>query len=276
LKRRYKVLLVTMVIFIGVPLFLWLAWFLTSPKPLAVFVMDKTYYYSRNTDNKALSWVKKHHRYVKKDGTDYLPGTDYYGFVAQDSFNYLIRDLSTLNPNQIQQIAFEYDAAYFIDSYGIYSDVWNTDKVDNDNLQKIYGGINWEDLLFWEYMISMDKLLIAENIFLPLGPEDPKRKKATQLLGIEWKGWTGRFFHTLNIQGKGFLIPSWMPRLYEEQYAKPWEFRHPGIVLVHEDGAVIVLEQHTHLKTPNPQLRADKKHREYYGVSDRISYPGWF
>jgi hypothetical protein len=274
LKRRHKALLAIFVILFGFPLLLWLAWYLTNPKPLAVFVMDKTYY-SGKPDNKALSWVKKHHRFVKHDGSDYDPLKDYFGFIAYDHSAFRIRDLDSLNPHQIQQLAFENDMAYYIDSYGIYSDIWNT-GVKDSVLKKIYGGVSWEDLLFWEYILGMDKLLIAENIFLPMSQADPRRTKAAGLLGVEYKGWTGKFFQTLDIKKIDNLIPSWMPRLYEQQSGFPWEFRNPGIVLIHEDGDLIVLEYQTHLKTYGPYLKTSKDVEDYYGISDKIMYPGWF
>jgi hypothetical protein len=273
-KKRHKTLLSLLLIIIGLPVFLWLSWLLTSPKPLKVFVMDKTAFTSEDAGNKAFTWVKKHHRYIKNDGRDYSPADDYYGFIRNNENGYQIRDLQNLNPPQIQQLAFSHDLAYYIDSYGIYSDLWPDNEQDT-LVRKLYGGIGQEDLLMWEYLLAMDKTLIAENIFTPLN-DNSIRSKAEEIAGLKWTGWTGRYFQTLNLNMTHNVIPSWMPLLYKNQYNHDWNFTNAGVVFVHEEGQIVVLEQNVDLKIPYPHIRMEKKYPEKYGIGDMLSYPGWF
>ena len=144
-----------------------------------------------------------------------------------------------------------------------------------DHCGQIYGGLHEEDLLFLDHMMKRDRLVITEFSFM--GPPTHKdlQKKAEQLMGLEWQGWTGKFFHTFD-PAQERSVPPWVPILYKNQNGNPWPRQHQGIIFVHEDETLVVLEYPTHINTPYPLVMTDRQQRRKFGVSNRIPYPGWF
>jgi hypothetical protein len=275
-KKRHKALLGLGIIFIGLPLILWLSWLVTTPRPISIFIMDKTSYNQEKAKRRAINWVLMHYRFVKPNGRDYNAEFDYYGFFPVDSETYVIRDLSQYTSLEIQQLAIQYHAAYYADSHGVYSNMWPEPDETPTRVEKIYGGIDWQDLYFLEQMNRLNRLVIAEFVFLAPPTSQSNRKKAEELFGIEWKGWTGRHFYSLKQDHPDGVLPGWIPTLYEQQYGRPWEYSQPGVVLVHEDQTLIVLEQNEHMENALPLIRSSSEARKQYGMSNNISYPGWF
>ncbi len=276
MKKRHKALLVLVAIIFGIPFLLWLSWLLTTPRPVSIFVMDKTSHNSQKVKNRALNWVLKHYRFVKPNGRDYQAEFDYYGFFPVNDQTYVIRDLTQYTDLEIQQLAIQYHAAYYADSHGVYSNMWPKPDETITQVEKIYGGLNWQDLYFLEQMNRLKRLVIAEFIFLAPPTSYPHRQSAQELFGIEWTGWTGRYFHSLRSDHPDGFLPGWIPTLYEQQYGKPWHYSKPGVVLVHENQTLLVLEQDQHLANALPHIRSGADARRQYGMSDNISYPGWF
>ncbi|TVQ89568.1 MAG: hypothetical protein EA393_06930 [Bacteroidetes bacterium] len=275
MKTRHKALLIIFSIIIGIPLMLWLAWLLTTPKPISVFIMDKTSYSVERAQNRAINWVLTHYRFVKPNGSIYDPVNDYYGFFPGDAGNYNTNDLRGLNSTDIQRLAINYHMAYFTDSYGVYTDVWPEENPEVSVVENIYGGLHDEDLLFLQHMIDKDRLVIVEFIFMAPPTKKSQRHEAEKLLGMQWQGWTGKFFHTFNPREEK-SVPPWTPVLYEKQNGRKWSENGQGTIMVHEDETLVVLEYPRHLNTPHPHIMTDRKYRRKYGVSNRIPYPGWF
>lgn len=238
--------------------------------------MDKTSYTEYNIRHRAINWVLKHYRFVKPNGKDYSPDNDYFGFYPGEEANYTIRDLSGLNPLEISRLSIQYQAAYYVDSYGVYSNMYPEGNTNDGPVEKIYGGLAREDLLFLENMLKADKLIMAEFIFLAPPTQLAERRRAEQMLGIEWQGWTGRFFHSLDKNHPDRFLPGWIPELYEAQYGEPWAFSRAGVVFVHEDQTLVVLEEELHLGNALPHIHTNADMRNKYGVTEKISYPGWF
>jgi hypothetical protein len=274
-KKRHKVLFIILSIVIGVPLIMWLSWFLTTPKPISIFIMDKTSYSTERASNRALNWMLTHYSFVKTDGKKYDPVQDYYGFFPLTNEQYKINDLQGLSDYQLARLAVDYHVAYFTDNYGVYSDSWPEEKPGTFPVTKIYGGLHEEDLNFLDHMVQRDKLVITEFSFM--GPTEDKdlKDRAEQLMGLKWQGWTGKFFHTFDpAQEKS--VPPWVPVLYKNQNGNPWPRQQLGIIFVHEDETLVVLEYPKHINTPYPLVMTDRKQRREFGVSNRIPYPGWF
>ncbi len=276
MKKRHKAIVGLIVVIVGVPFVLWLAWLLTTPRAISVFIMDKTSYTDYKISHRAINWVLKHYRFVKPNGKEYVAEVDYYGFYPEPDASYSIRDLSGMSPLEINRLAIEYHAAYYGDSYGVYTNMWPEENAEVTPVEKIYGGLAQEDLLFLEQMLKADKLIMAEFIFLAPPTKPPQRKRAEELLGIEWQGWSGRYFYSLDKDHHNRFLPAWIPDLYQTQYGKPWDFSGPGIVFVHENQTLVVLEQGLHLANALPHIHTEEDMRKKYEVSDKISYPGWF
>jgi hypothetical protein len=274
-KKRHKALFIILSVVIGVPLIMWFSWFLTTPKPISIFIMDKTSYSTERARNRALNWVLTHYSFVKTDGKKYDPVQDYYGFFPLTDKQYKINDLQGLTDYELARMAIDYHAAYFTDNYGVYSDSWPEEKPGTFPVTKIYGGLHEEDLRFLDHMIKRDRLVITEFSFMGPPTEKDLKEKAEKLMGLEWQGWTGKFFHTFDpAQEKS--VPPWVPVLYKKQNGNPWPREQQGVIFVHEDETLVVLEYPKHISTPYPLVMTDRPQRRKFGVSNRIPYPGWF
>ncbi len=276
MKKRHIAILAFALLVFGLPMIMWFSWLVTTPKPLSIFIMDKTSYNPRKIQNRAINWVLKQYRFVNIDGRQYRADRDYYGFFPLDNENFEIRDLSGYSRHEIQQLAAKYHLAYYVDSYGVYSNMWPVDRPDVVGAEKLYGGLQWEDILFLEMMHERNKMIIAEFIFLAPPTPQQHRALAEEIMGVKWQGWTGRFFHSLDKDHPDAIIPAWLPALYKAQYGEEWQFSGGGIILIHLDETLLVLEQREHLGRSAPMIRTDIENRRKYGMSDRVNYPGWF
>lgn len=275
MRKRYIALIILFVIFVVVPFMLWLAWHLSPDKPLKVFIMDKTVLTSEGMEHRSLNWVMAHRKYVKPDGGFYDVGKDYYGFFPLENKKYKIRDLSRKTNQELDSMSTYYDLAFFTDTYGIYYNEWYRDTNQTEHSERIYGGLDEKDYEFIEMMVNQKKLVVSEfNFFASPTPSDV-RKKAESLLGIEWSGWTGRYFKSLDTINNPDL-PRWVIRLYKEQHNNKWDFQGSGIVFVHENTTITILEDKKHLTRALPEITTEASMRSKYGVIASIDYPYWF
>ncbi len=272
MKKRHKALLIIFSIIFGIPLILWLSWLLTTPRPISIFIMDKSSYSAEKANSRAVNWVLSHYRFVKTNGKSYVPVEDYYGFIPSDDGSYYINDLQGKSDYDLAKLSITYHAAYFSDNYGVYSDTWPEERPGEFPVKKIYGGIHQEDLTFMEHMIRRNKLVISEFSFM--GPED-LITQAEQVLGIDWQGWTGKFFHTFD-PSEEKSVPPWVPVLYKKQNGNPWPVDKHGIILVNQNEELVVLEYPKHLRRPYPFIVTERPNRRKFGVSNKVPYPGWF
>jgi len=234
--------------------------------------MDKSSYSAEKANTRAVNWVLNHYRFVKTNGKRYNPVEDYFGFIPQKDGSYNINDLQGKSDYDIARLSVNYHAAYFTDNYGVYSDSWPEERPGDFPVTKIYGGIHHEDLSFLEHMIQRNKLVISEFSFL--GPDELKGQ-AEKILGVEWQGWRGKFFHTFN-PSEEKSVPPWVPVLYKNQNGNPWPVDQQGIIFVNQEEKLVVLEYPKHLRKPYPVIMTERPQRRQYGVSNRIPYPGWF
>lgn len=97
--------------------------------------------------------------------------------------------------------------------------------------------------------------------------------RTQEKLGINFTGWTGKYFSSLDTTVKDF--PVWMTTMYRKEYKKPWIFTKPGIVILKEKD-IVVLEEGTHLKNPIPQIITDGEISQKYGVVPSVAFDQWF
>lgn len=279
MKKRHKYLAIILIITLGAPVFLHLWWKFSPDRPLSVFIMDKSAATQEMAKNRSLSWLLNHYKFVKNDFTAYDPLRDYFGFFALSDSRYEIRDLNNKTRTDIEKLADQYDMAYFTNSYGVYGSDFYTKNKNNENIQNeigmLYGGLSDHDLVFIEYMMEKNKPVIAEYVFFAPPTKPAQRRKAESLFNIQWKGWSGKFYQNFD-PSKDHSVPSWIIKLYEEQYNKQWSYKNFGIILLGEKGEMVVLEYPDHLKTPTALVVTEKEYRKKYGMSNHIQYPGWF
>jgi len=261
--------------FIFLPLILWLLWIIKPAYKANILILDKTVLTIIGLEHRAFDWVLQHRKYFKPNGDSYSPDRDYLGFFPLKNDSFLIKDLSNLTEKQIDSLSNSTDMIYFTDSYGIYNNEWYRKQNVSEHSEKVYGGLDKNDVLFLQKMKEKKKLIMAEFNFFATPTSTSVRIEAENLLGLKWSGWTGRYFEQLDTI-KNPELPKWVIRLYKEQHQNKWPFTKPGIVFVHSDETIAILEKETDLKREVPIVKSFKYGVEKFNIPKEIRYPYWF
>jgi len=240
--------------------------------------VDKTVPTQFRNEHRSFNWIQTHYKYVRRDNHKlYNNFTDYYGFfpvLPMSSKKYEIHDLDTLNDTRIDSMATALDMLYITDLYGIYYNEWYLDSLETEHSPKIYGGMSNNDWKLIEKMKEKNKLFVTEFNSIADPTPGNLRRKFENTFDVEWSGWTCRYFDLLDTI-KNPELPRWVIRLYREQHNGDWPFTRSGIVWVHEDERIAILEKKTDLEIEVPYIITSEYGQDKYGLPDRIHYPYW-
>ena len=244
----------------------WLAWFLQPTRPLAVLVVDKTVPVANYREHKGLMWVLNRFRFVDPaSGAPFRYDRDYAGFFPRPNHQYAIQPV----PAASRRL----DFVYFADTYGVYAADFFGGDSRGVRSRLLYGGLQPGELDAATAALRPGGTLVAEfNTFA-----DPtaaaERAHVTEVLGVAWSGWTGRFYQDLDRDGE---VPLWLVRNYETQFRRPWEFKGPGFAFVHEDNRVFALVQARDVEPFGLRVVFPDSLARRYGVAKRAPYFYWF
>jgi hypothetical protein len=272
---RKKLINIALFGFLLLPLILWLLWIIKPSHKANIIVMDKTVLTKYALEHRAFDWVLDHRKYLKPNGDFYSPQRDYLGFFPLDNGRFLINDLSKLTEKQLDSLSTCSDMTYFTDTYGVYDNEWYEKKDLAEHSEKVYGGLDKNDVLYLKKMKEKKKLILAEFNFFATPTSNTERAEAEHLLGLKWSGWTGRYFEQLDTL-KNPELPKWVVRLYKEQHRDKWPFTKPGIVFIHSDETIAILEKETNLKFEVPLVKSFSYGVEKFSIPKEIRYPYWF
>lgn len=237
--------------------------------------MDKTVLTNEGLEHRGFDWILTHLKYYKPDGKMYMPASDYKGFFPLRHDSFFIKDLSKLGEKQIDSLSNKMDMTYYTDTYGIYYNEWYRKREQTEHSEKVYGGLDKNDLLFLTKMKEKKKLIIAEFNFFASPTSRSLRVKTELLFGLRWSGWTGRYFEQLDTV-KNPDLPKWVVRLYKEQHFDKWPFTKPGLVFVHTNETIAILESETDLSKDVPIVKSFKYGMKKFDIPKEIRYPYWF
>lgn len=259
-----------------IPFWSFLIWFFWPKETLKTLILDKTVLTNSGDEHRSLNWVLTHEKFTKPGGAQYDISDDYYGFFPIGRPEYQIKDLTPFSETGLDSMATYYDVGYFTDAYGIYQNEWYLGKDINERSKKVYGGLFNQDYAFMKRLYGQRKLLLSEFNIIASPTPIPVRDKVEGLLGIDFSGWTGRYYHSLDtIENPD--IPKWMRRLHKAYYGEPFDFEDvPGIVLIHETNKIVVLEAEKHLEYEVPIINTPPIYQKKYEVPDYVRYPFWF
>jgi hypothetical protein len=277
MARVYKRKIVIYVIFytiILLPLILWLFWLFTPRKELKVLIYDKTVLKPKGVEHRGFNWILKNFKYVKEDRKFYRVDKDYVGFFPKKDEKYEIHDLCLYKEEEIDKLASYYDMTYYTDMYGIYREEWNLQQEYTEHSPKIYGGMCYNDYLFLKKLKEKGKLIIGEFNFIHHPTPYYIRRNVEELLGFKWTGWTARYFDSFDTI-KNLELPKWVVRLYRQQNNNTWPFTKDGIVFVHENSTICIVENETHLDYPLPVIKTTEYGMNKYKIPEEINYPFW-
>ena len=274
--KTIKTILIILVILVLIPVISWLIWGFKSGQPLNMLVVNKTVLSLERKEHRALFWFLIHEKYTKPDGKAYNMNRDYFGFHPirpEKSRKYVINRVKL---TEIDNLASEYDIAYFADTYGVFFNEWYRGRNVNDKGTLIEGGLNNNDYLLIKRMYELKKLIIGEYNFFAHPTDDLVRRRTEDLLGIHWSGWIGKYFNNLNME-KNKSLPIWIVELYNNNHEPEWNFNGEGIVLINEiTKDVVVLEGEKHLEIVSPEIQTTEYGKSHFEVTENVNFCQWF
>jgi len=271
---KSRTILIFIVIFLLTPLWMRIAWEVGNKKVLNLLIVDKTVLNSNSFKHRSVNWILDYEKYTKSNGAFYDINKDYYGFFPLENEKYDIHDFDKMSESDLDSIASIYDMIYFTDTYGIMGNEWYHHRDPNENAESIYGGLSEKDNLLLKKMKERNKPIITE--FNTIGYPTPVsvRKNFAEMFGFEWTGWMARYISSLDTVNNPDL-PKWIVKKYKETHNGWWNFHKEGMLFIHENGDVLVLEKDRELTDPIPKIYTDKKYQSQFGVPGVIIYPYW-
>lgn len=246
-------------------------WWLKPDRALRVQVLDKTVPHRDYREHAALYWVLRHEKVPAVDGDrTWAPAEHYRGFHPDPADGEAHGTGDVLIPDDLRDA----DLLYLADAYGVYrGDYEQGGRAALDYSPMIYGGVQVEEVAAIEEFVAGGGNLVAEfNTFAsPTGGEARARLEA--LLGVDWSGWSGRYFVELADDAE---VPAWAARLWRRHHGTEWSFHGPGYLLVHEDTRIAVLREPFDVQYPGLALHTVARHPLVAGVLENVRFTYWF
>lgn len=230
LERKPQIFVLLFVLFVvGTVSSPFWAWHLKPEQTLDMLIVDKTVPDTTYREHKGLMWVLNNERYIQKGGQPYSAAKDYFGFKHQAANSYQTDEL----PENLDS----YQVLYLADLYGVYESEYRGTNEAGNRSRQLYGGLQEDEVVKLETAVmNGNKTLIAEFNTFGSPTEEDVRKRMTNLLNVNWSGWTGRYFTDLN----GKEVPQWIIDKYNSQQ-KEWRFPGAGFVFVNEEDFIAVI-----------------------------------
>ncbi len=272
-QKQYKWYHIVVAVIIVFVMVLFAGWFVKPSKTLNVAVLDKTVLsYSEDDSIKKDSVYRKHRglfyllnqqKYVKSDGSKYDYKTDYYGPMLDKSGAY-DHDV------ELKEIKTTPDLVYLADAYGLGNDSYgyfNGGSPEN-------AGINSDDMSVVSFAYENGAHIIGETTLFSSPLSDSVYSQLTTLFGIKQKKWIGRYIVDL----QDFTdVPNWAKPMYEQQEGVEWRFSGPGILLVSNEGKIIILEQNTDFNSKNLlSISMNEKYSDEFSGISSCNFYNWF
>lgn len=266
MKKFYATITILLLLLV-LPLVLWAV---EKERHLSVIIIDKTVIDDSFREHLGITWALNHLKVKTNDGEPFSAFSDYFGVVPRVDITGMpdIREL----PKKYDDT----DIIYIADTYGVFED----DLLKRDSGRtgarsaKITGGLEEEE---WQNIVKRTaskkpSLLIAEYNTFASPTTDEVRKQVTKHFGVEWKGWTARYFDDLNYR-KNDEIPQWV---IDEKEGN-WPYSGGGFLLVNDlNGSVVVLEDDKHLTEGSVSMTVTKEGEKRLGIKGSHRYSYWF
>ena len=276
MKKPLLIVVIVLVVILALPVINFVRWTFQAKKPLDIIILDKTVPTLERINHKSLTWVLTNERFVKPNKSSYSYTKDYYGFFPLRPLREKMYKPNNLRLPDIIKVVDKADALYYTDTYGVFFNDWYKGINKSRRSRKLYGGLNQVDFLYFFEMQKRNKLCILEYNTFDYPTPELERYKTKERLGIEFEGWTGKYFSTLDTSAKvNEDFPIWMTAMYRKEYRKPWKFTKPGIVLL-KGSEIIILEEGTQLKSAIPVITTDSLNAKKYHVASKVGFGGWF
>ncbi|NQV50759.1 MAG: hypothetical protein HQ507_09690 [Candidatus Marinimicrobia bacterium] len=254
------------------PTAMYLVWLVSPKQQLNIVLVDKSVPEENRIEHAAINWVFTHERIVNERNEFYQKKLDYYGFFPRPGGDYVVKDFSPFDSLHLDSLAAVSDLLYLADTYGVFAHNYGVEQSKPNHL--LYGGLNWSDLALIQAMRAKDKLIIGEFSLFAAPTSRSVRDSLEAILGLEWQGWVGRYFISLDSTANEAL-PGWVVKLYQEEHGPVWPFRDSGVILV-KGSEIVILEYGTHLNLEVPFIETQTVYAAQYDLPGSVNYPFWF
>jgi hypothetical protein len=273
--RKVKKLWIVLAVAAGVPLTMWLCWYLTPKTKMVAAIIDKTVLTPAGQEHISFLWILNHEKLTKTASKFYKIDHDYFGFFPLEGEKFRLKGLERFNHDQLKQLSEDVNLVYFTDTYGIYRNEWYTQKNNNERSGMVYGGMSSQDIELLKQMKQKKKLIITEFNSIGSPTSQETRKQFEDMFAMHWTGWTGRFFESLDTT-RNKELPRWLINNYKRANKNNWPFKKSGIALVSDQDRVIILEDGRDLKNPMPHIISSEYGQKVLGLPEEIKYAFWF
>lgn len=272
--KKVNLLLVFILAIISLIIISFSFWYFQPKKNANIYILDKTVTDFTYREHAPFIWLLRNKNIVTPQQRLYNKEEDYYGFIPLKDGSKEKYKIRSIRLFEVLALSDQLDMVYYTDSYGVLSSDF-PDSGIHIKPYLIYGGLNQNDYLLLREMRRKNKLIITEFNLLGSPTSDLIKQKTQELFDFRWTGWTGRYFKSLKNISKN-QIPSWVISSYQKNYGKRWEFSNPGVVIVNEDGRILVLEQNTSMNSALPTIIPTQKAKNEYNLPPFQKYGFWF
>lgn len=238
----------------------WIMWQSQAPVPLNIMIIDKSRPGLSYQGHKGLVWLLNQQKIVQHTGEHYSYEEDYYGYDIQDG----VPRIKRLLPDEVTDT----DLIYLTANRSSLSAHKNERRQDG-----IYEGLTIYDVQKIREATYKGVTVVAEYSALADMASRMTREQLCPILGMSSSGWQGKSVSNLQSMEE---VPRWVRANYEQREKKAWSYRGAGILLVHVDGQVMVLERGSDVKTGNVRVAFTQEGRDWSGITQDIHYRGWF
>lgn len=242
--------------------FPWIQWRAAPSRVIDVVIVDKTVPDISYREHKGLIWLLNQQKIVDQSGAGYQYDESYYGYHPHKTGDERMRRL----PATLRGA----DLIYLADSYGIYESVLSKEEREEQIEELVYGGMNLTDVQKIQAAAMTGTTIIAEHSILAAPTAQSVSRQLQKMLGVEWKGWAGKYYENLSTE-----VPLHIMEKYTEQTGKEWSYSGIGIVLIHHEGEVIVLDRQD-LRESGMSISFSKENSDKYNVERSARYNQWF
>ncbi|GAB1158692.1 hypothetical protein YWY31_47170 [Paenibacillus illinoisensis] len=239
----------------------WIWWQSQAPVLLNIMIIDKTNANAPSPGYKGLVWLLNQQKIVQKTGERYVYDEN------EDEVN-LLEHASPITkklPDEVTETDLIYLASSKTNAAPPVS--FRTKKVEEPSGLTIY------DALKIREAASRGVAVVAEYNTQSLWTSDNVREQLHPILGLKSSGWRGKYIS--NLQSR-VQVPEQVRMDYERIAGQAWPYSGKGILLVHDDGRVIVLRGGKDVQTAEIKLSFTEKGRQWSGIQQEFQYTSWF
>ena len=262
----YAIAIAATAIFVGLLLLPSVLWQLKPYRELNVWTIDKTVPYPDFREHAGFFWILKNEKIAKPGAKQlYSERSDYFGFYPYGKNEWRGVSMPTSGPRP--------DLIYITDTYGVYKDDYMQKRLSSDLSPKLYGALNSDDILTIRRNLGAGNTLIAEFNTAASPTNLSDRLTLGRLLGLNWRGWIGKYFEDLSPSGE---VPVWVVTNYEAQNRKKWEYFGRGYVLLSDNDDIVVLSEKEDVGAKGLKFAYREGWGEKFGQKEPVSYRYWF